>query len=62
MDTSVWGGVVLDSDIITLEMDQDAECVSTNRPGTVMIDSNTFRIIYVIIKLLQGKLSNFTTI
>lgn len=32
MDASAWVGVVLDSGIITLEMDQDAECVSTNRP------------------------------
>lgn len=53
---------ILDSDIIILEMDQDAECVSTNRPGTVMIDSNTFSVFHVIIKLLQGKLSNITTI
>lgn len=62
MDASAWVGVVLDSDTIILEMDQDAECVSTNRPGTIMIDSNTFRIIYVILKLLQGKPSNITTI
>lgn len=62
MDTSAWVGVVLDSDIFILEMDQDAECVSTNRPGTIKIDSNAFRIIYVITELLQGKLSNITTI
>lgn len=61
---SVWintvSGVMLDSDIITLEMDPDAECVSINRPVTVMIDSNTSRSVYVIIKLLQGKLLNIT--
>lgn len=62
MDTSAWVEVVLDSAIIILEMDQGAECVSTNRPGTITIDSNTFRIIYVIIKLLPGKLSCITTI
>lgn len=35
MDTSAWVGVVLDSDIITLEMDRDAEGVSTNWPETM---------------------------
>lgn len=60
MDTSAWVGVILDSDTIILEMDPDAECVSINRPLTTMIDSNTSRSVYVIIKLLQGKLSNIT--
>lgn len=60
MDTSPWVGVILDSDIFILEMDPDAECVSINRPVTIMIDSNTSRSAYVIIKLLQGKLSNIT--
>lgn len=61
MDTSPWVGVVLDSDIITLEMDHDAECLSTKRPALILIDSKTFRTIHVIIKLLQGKLANITT-
>ncbi|RMC04935.1 hypothetical protein DUI87_18111 [Hirundo rustica rustica] len=39
---------------IILEMDPDAECVSINRPLTIMIDFNTSRSVYVIIKLLQG--------
>lgn len=59
MDTSAWVGVILDSDII-LEMDPDAECVSINRRVTTMIDSNTSSSVCVIIKLLQGKLSNIT--
>lgn len=58
MDSSTWAGLVLDSGIIILEMDQSAECVSTNRRGSIMIDFNSFRIIYTIANLLQHKLSN----
>lgn len=61
-DTSARAGVVLDSGIIILEMDQSAESVSTNRCGSIMIDFNTFRIIYTIANLLQHRLSNITTI
>jgi len=61
MDTSAWVEVVLDSDTVILEMGQDAEWVSTNRPGTIKTECNTFRTIYVIIKLLQGKLASITT-
>lgn len=60
MDISAWVGVILDSDIIIQEMDPDTECVSINRPVTKMIDSNTSRSAYMIIKLLQGKHSNIT--
>lgn len=55
-------GVPLDSDSIILEMDQNAGYFSANRTGTITIDSNAFRIISVIIKLLQGKLSNIASI
>lgn len=61
-DTSARAGVVLDSGIIILEMDQSAESVSTSRCGSIMIDFNTFRIIYTIANLLQHRLSNITTI
>lgn len=60
MDTSAWVGVILDSYIIILEIDPDVEYVSINRPLTIRTDSNISRSVYVIIKLLQGKLSNIT--